>query len=159
MDGLNQILGIAGLGHITLGANLDGAHGEYRIIVHAEHDDTSRRIAPEQSPRQFKPRHRRQVDIEHADVRMPFTEHALTALRVGGFHDVDLGIVRKQGTAPRSNDTMIINDQNAHWHWSRIPASSPLLHRIWRNTGTDFGAITAVDGHEIRTMLLYASIG
>jgi hypothetical protein len=45
---------------------------------------------------------------------MPFAEHALATLRVGGFQYVDLGIVREQGTAPRSNDAMIINNQNAH---------------------------------------------
>jgi hypothetical protein len=27
---------------------------------------------------------------------------------------------------------MVINDQNTHWHWSRTPASLPLLHRIRR---------------------------
>ena len=64
-----------------------------------------------------------------------FGEHALAALGVGGFQDVDLGIVREQGAAARSNDAMIINDQNAHWHWSRTPASLPLLHRIRANTG------------------------
>ena len=58
------------------------------------------------------------------------SEGALAALCVGGFQYFDLGIVREQGAAPRSNDAMIINDQNAHWHWSRIPASIPLLHRI-----------------------------
>ena len=61
---------------------------------------------------------------------MLLAEDALAALRVGGFQYVDLGVVREQGTAPRSNDAMVINDQNAHWHWSRIPASIPLLHRI-----------------------------
>jgi hypothetical protein len=89
---------------------------------------------------------------------MLFAEHALATLRVGGFQYVDLGIVREQGTAPRSNDAMIINDQNAHWHWSRIPASLPLPHRIRRNTGADFGAILAVDDHATRAMLLYGSI-
>jgi hypothetical protein len=53
---------------------------------------------------------------------------------------------------------MIINYQNAHWHWSRTPVSLPLLHRIRRNTGAVFGAITAVDDHATRAMLLYASI-
>jgi hypothetical protein len=77
---------------------------------------------------------------------MPFAEHALATLGIGGFQNVDLGIVREQGTAARSNDAMIIDDQNAHWHWSRIPASLTLPHRIKR-AGADFGAIQAVDGH------------
>jgi hypothetical protein len=29
-----------------------------------------------------------------------------------------------------------------------------LPHRIWQNTGADFGAIHAVDGHATRAMLL-----
>ena len=47
-----------------------------------------------------------------------------------GFQQHDLGFVGEHGAATRSDDGMVINDQNAHWHWSRIPASVPLLHRI-----------------------------
>ena len=115
-------------------------------------------VAHEETPCQFKPGNRRKVDVEYADIRLPFAEHAFATLRVGGFQYVDLGVVREQGTAPRSNDAMIVNDQNAHWHWSRTLALLPLPHRIRQNTGADFGAIHAVDGHATRAMLLYASI-
>src|SRR5437868_4211395 len=158
MDRFDKVLRIAGFGNITLGTDFDGARGEYRIIVDAEHDDTCRGVAREETPCQLKPGNCRKVNVDYADIRMPFAEHALATLRVGGFQYVDLGIVREQGTAPRSNDAMIINNQNAHWHWSRTTASLPLLHRIRRNTGADFGAIAAVDDHATRAMLLYASI-
>src|SRR6185369_10630941 len=121
MDRLDQVLGISSLGNVTLGADLDGARGEYRIIVHAEHDDTRRRVAREETPRQLETGNRRKVDVEDADIGMPFAELALATLRVGGFQYVDLGVVREQGTAARSNDAMIINNQNAHWYWSRTP--------------------------------------
>src|SRR6185312_2891388 len=124
MDRLDKILGIPGFGNIALGADFDGTRGEYRIIVHAEHDDTRRGVAREKTTCQLKPGNRRKVYVEYADIRVPVAEHALATLRVGGFQYVDLGIVREQGTAARSNDAMIINNQNAHWHWSRTPLHS-----------------------------------
>ena len=71
-------------------------------------------VAHEEAPRQFKSGNRRKVDVEHADVGQTFGEYAFAALGVGGFQDVDLGIVREQSAAPRGNDAMIVNDQNAH---------------------------------------------
>jgi len=44
--------------------------------------------------------------------RSPNTRSPLSAPEASQY--VDLGIVREQGTAPRSNDAMIINNQNAH---------------------------------------------
>jgi len=115
MDGIHKVVGIAAFRDIALGADFDGASGEYRIIVHAEYDDACGRVAPEDAPRQFKSRHGRQVDIENADIRMLFVKRALTTLCVGGFEDDDLGVVGEQCTASRSNDAMVINDQNTHW--------------------------------------------
>ena len=92
--------GIAGLGDVALGADLDGARGEHGIVVHAEHDDARSRIAAEDAPRQFIPGHRGQVDIENADIRMLVSEGALAALGVGCFQDVDVGVVREQRAAP-----------------------------------------------------------
>jgi hypothetical protein len=90
---------------------------------------------------------------------MLFAEHALATLRVGGFQYVDLGIVREQGTAPRSNDAMIINDQNAHLAFgpehtrhSRCCTASGVTPE------QSSEAIPAVDDHATRAMLRYASI-
>jgi hypothetical protein len=151
-------LGIAGLGDITLGADLDGACGEHGIVVHAEHDDARRCIAPEDAPRQFVPRHGRQVDVENADIRMLCSEGAFAALGVGCFQEVDIRVVREQRAAPRSNDAMIINDQNAHWHWSRIPASIPCCTASDQIDGADVGATLAVDGYATGAIMLYAPI-
>src|SRR5215208_3995251 len=100
MDRLDKILGIPGFGNITLGTDFDRTRGEHRIIVHAEHNDTRRRVAHEETPCQFKSGNRREVNVEYADIRILLAEHALAALRVGGFQYLDLGIVREQGTAP-----------------------------------------------------------
>src|SRR5438128_3308486 len=48
---------------------------------------------------------------------------------------------------------MIIDDQDAHWHWSRLPRVA--LRRV--NRGHRVGAI-AVDSRATRAMLLYAWI-
>src|SRR5262249_14087519 len=48
---------------------------------------------------------------------------------------------------------MIIDDQDPHWHWSRLPIVAP--RRVnWRHRG----AAVTVDSRATRAMLLYASI-
>ena len=114
MDGLDEVMGIAGLRDVALGADLDRAGGEYRIVVHAEHDDTRGGVADENAPREFESRHGRQVDVDHADVGTLGVEGPLAALGVAGLQQHDRGFVGENGAAARRDDRMVIYDQNAH---------------------------------------------
>ena len=60
-----------------------------------EHNDTAQPRSREETPCQFISGNRRKVNVEYADIRMPFAEHALATLGVGGFQYVDLGIVAR----------------------------------------------------------------
>ena len=89
------------------------------------------RVALENAARQFEPRHGRQVDVDHADVRALGGKDALAALGVGGLQQHDLGFVGEHGTAARSDDGMIIDDQNAH-------GIGPVLKSMIRKSGNRF---------------------
>src|SRR6185369_14321443 len=94
MDCLDKILRIAGFGNVALGADLDGPRGEYRIVVHAKHNETGRCVACEEAPCKLESGNRRKIDVEYADIRMLFAENALATLSVGGFQYLDSAIVR-----------------------------------------------------------------
>ena len=79
------------------------------------------RVANQNAPRQFKSRHRRQVDVDDADVRTLGDESALAALGVAGFQQNDLGLVGKNGAAAGCDDRVVINDQNAHGGLRCVP--------------------------------------
>src|ERR1700722_12029033 len=67
-NGFDQIAGVAGFRNIPLGARLDGARCKYGIVIHAEHDDTCRTIARQNSAGEFKSRDSRQIDVNDANV-------------------------------------------------------------------------------------------
>jgi hypothetical protein len=51
-----------------LGALLDRACGEHRIVVHRKYDDFGVRISLEHSPQQFESRNAGEINIEHDHV-------------------------------------------------------------------------------------------
>ena len=64
--------------------------------------------------RQLEAGHRRQIDVDHADVRALGQENALGAFGIGRLQHDDLRLVGEHGAAAGRHDRMIINDQNAH---------------------------------------------
>jgi hypothetical protein len=77
-------------------------------------------------PRQFKPGHARQIDIEHTDVGRLGKKYSLAAFSVGCFQDDDVRLPGEQGAAAGGNNGMIIYDQDAHWQWFQDAPASQL---------------------------------
>ena len=113
-DRFDQILGIAGLGDIALGADLDRARRVDRIVVHAEHDDARRGSRARIRRASSKPDTvGRLMSITQMSGRSA-RKTSLAAFGVGCFQQDDLGLVGEHGPAAGSDDRMIIDDQNAH---------------------------------------------
>ena len=56
----------------------------------------------------------RQVDVDDAEIGLFRDERPLAAFGIRRFEQRDLGIVGEHGATARSDDGMIINNQNAH---------------------------------------------
>src|SRR5206468_1489447 len=113
-DRLDEIVGVASLGDVALGAALDRARGESRVVVHAEHDDAGVGRALEQPARQLEAGDRRQVDVDNAEVGALDDEDALAVFGVGGLKNLDFALVGQYGAAAGGDNGMIVDDQNAH---------------------------------------------
>ena len=101
-DRLHEVVGIPGLGDVALGADLDRARGEDRVVVHAEHDDPRRSVARQDAARQLKAGHGRQIDVDDADVGIFGGENVLATFGVRSFQDHHFRVVGEQARHPEA---------------------------------------------------------
>ena len=112
---LEQQIGVVVLGHIALGAGLDGAGGEDRIVVHAEDDDSRSRVFEQDAARQFEAGNAGHCYIDDRDVGPVREEGGEAGLRVARVDDLDIALARQHRRTARNDDGMIVDDENAHF--------------------------------------------
>ena len=106
------------------GACLDRADRVLLLRVHREDQHRELGPLPAEIGEERDAARAGQVDVEDADIGLLGDKYPLAALRIAGFQDGDFIVPGEQRTAARNHDRMIIDDQNAHRHWSKSGINS-----------------------------------
>ncbi len=112
LDGVGQVFGQPGLGHVAGRALLQGLHGDLLAAVGRHQHDRHQRKPPPQSPDQLQPVHARHLEVGHDDIGGLIGHQGQRFGPVRRGADGQIVLLFQQRHGQPAIDRRIVNDQD-----------------------------------------------
>src|SRR5208282_2132992 len=131
---LGEEQGIVALCNIAFRAGLDRPCCEYRIVVHAEYDDSRLGLPLQNAAADFEARHARQIQVDQSDVGLMCEIGGVAGIPIRRIEHLDGRIRLEQCLATGHHNRVIIDDENLHAPSSafRRPGTARAAARVAR---------------------------